>query len=637
MIDGFIKVAAVSPDIKVADIDYNKENIIKNIIKSNEKGVSLVVFPELCITGYTCGDLFLQKELIDAAMRAIICIAEHTAKCECISIIGMPLCYNDKLYNCAAVICKGEILGFIPKTNIPNYTEFYELRYFAPAPNMPCEIKLSNNKIAMMHTKLLFESNNNPEFTFAVEICEDLWTASRPSASHALAGAKIIANLSASNETIGKRDYRRQLTAQESAQSLCAYIYADAGEGESTTDLIYSGHCLIAENGVILNESIPYTNGMITADVDLLRLSHERRRINTFMARDGITGYTTIKFDVNNKNAILTRKFEQKPFVPRNITELSQRCNDILMMQALGLKKRLMHTNVKNAVVGLSGGLDSTLALIVILKAYELAGLDKKGIIAVTMPCFGTTGRTYNNAVSLANLMGVTLKEINIENAVKVHLEDIGHDNSLDIAYENAQARERTQVLMDIANMVNGLVIGTADLSEIALGWATYNGDHMSMYAVNCSVPKTLVRHLIKYYADNTEDHQVSKVLKDILDTPVSPELLPPKDGEIAQKTEDIVGDYQLHDFFLYYAIRWGYTPKRIYDIACTAFNGEYTNEEILKWLKNFYKRFFNNQFKRSCLPDGPKIGSVSLSQRGDWRMPSDAMVSLWLKELEMI
>ena len=376
---------------------------------------------------------------------------------------------------------------------------------------------------------------------------------------------------------------------------------------------------------------------MITSDVDLFRLSHVSRLIITFMSRDGITVYKTIKFDVNNKNAILTRKFEQKPFVPRNITELSQRCNDILMMQALGLKKRLMHTNVKNAVVGLSGGLDSTLALIVILKAYELAGLDKKGIIAVTMPCFGTTGRTYNNAVSLANLMGVTLKEINIENAVKVHLEDIGHDNSLDIAYENAQARERTQVLMDIANMVNGLVIGTADLSEIALGWATYNGDHMSMYAVNCSVPKTLVRHLIKYYADNTEDHQVSKVLKDILDTPVSPELLPPKDGEIAQKTEDIVGDYQLHDFFLYYAIRWGYTPKRIYDIACTAFNGEYTNEEILKWLKNFYKRFFNNQFKRSCLPDGPKIGSVSLSQRGDWRMPSDAMVSLWLKELEMI
>lgn len=637
MIDGFVRVASASPDIKVAEIDYNKKSIADAIIKANEQSVSLIVFPELCLTGYTCGDLFTQDILLSKAKDGLRYIADQTAGLDIVSVIGLPISVGGKLYNCAAVLSNGEILGIVPKTHIPNYSEFYEGRYFVPAPKKPLYIDICGEYGIPFYTNLLFKCSQYEKFIFAVEICEDMWVASSPSVEHTAAGANIIANLSASDEITGKAAYRRKLISMRSSSCLCAYIYADAGIGESTTDLVYSGHCIIAENGTILAESRRFENDMIMAETDVERIEHDRRRINTHYQSGNSDKYITISFDAQIKSLELTRKFRRYPFVPQDSRSLTERCEEIITLQAAGLRKRLQHIGTKNVVIGLSGGLDSTLALLVTIKAYDMLSLDKKGIYAITMPCFGTTERTYNNACLLATELGVTLEEINIKNAVEVHLSDIGHGGAPDVAYENAQARERTQVLMDRANMLNGLVIGTGDLSEIALGWATYNGDHMSMYAVNCSVPKTLVRYLISYYAGNVENQKVKAVLEDILDTPVSPELIPPEDGKISQKTEDIVGDYQLHDYFLYYMMRWGYPPKKIFRIACKSFDGVYSQQEILKWLKNYYRRFFNNQFKRSCVPDGPKVGSVSLSPRGDWRMPSDACANLWLKQLDEI
>ena len=633
MKDGFIRVASAAPDIKVADCDYNADRIIEMIKQAEENSAAAIVFPELCITGYTCGDLFLQKTLLDGAKNALIKIMEQTKDCNIISIVGLPVELGGKLYNCAAVINFGCLFGLVPKINIPSYSEFYETRHFTPWKAdeerffkfIDFDIHFGNN---------FFRCKKIPEFTFGVEICEDLWVPDPPSVKLAAMGANVIFNLSASDEIIGKGDYRRQLVQSQSARLVCGYVYADAGMGESTQDLIFSGHNLIAENGVILSESKKFTTGITYGEIDLHRIANERRRMNTFFV-DINEDYQEILF-AKPKDIELTRKFPPMPFVPSDKSDLNNRCEEILTMQATGLATRLRHIGCKNAVIGLSGGLDSTLALIVAVHAFDMLGLDRKGIIAVTMPCFGTTKRTKSNAHCLAEAYGTTLKEIDITKAVRQHFEDIGQsEDTLDVTYENAQARERTQVLMDIANQTGGIVIGTGDLSELALGWATYNGDHMSMYGVNASVPKTLVRHLVSYESAHTDDKKLASVLEDILATPVSPELLPPADGEISQKTEDIVGPYELHDFFLYYFVRCGFPPKKILRIAEKSFEGSYKKAEIKKWLTVFVKRFFSQQFKRSCLPDGPKVGSVTLSPRGDWRMPSDACVRLWLEDLD--
>ncbi len=636
MNNGFVKVACATPDIKVADAAYNADNIIKIIKRAAVNGIRLIVFPELCITGYTCGDLFLQKPLIDGAVAQLKRIAHETAKCDICAVVGLPYIVDGKLYNVGAVLNYGKVLGMVPKLNIPNYSEFYELRHFTPGMNDARLIDFDGRKIPF-GSRILFTALGMDEFTFAIEICEDLWTVTPPSNSHALAGASIIANLSCSDELTGKEEYRQMLVKSQSARLYCAYLYADSGYGESTQDMVFAGDNIIAENGSILARSRRFENDCVYSEIDLEKLQIERRRSNTYVVSDS-DEYTRVMFRVPTRHCELTRKIDKQPFVPPKGEARAKRSEEILSIQSFGLKKRIEHAWAKTAVIGVSGGLDSTLALLVAVRAFDSLDRDRKDIIAVTMPCFGTTDRTYNNAVNFARSLGVTLKEINIRDAVNQHFKDIEQDPDVyDVTYENSQARERTQMLMDIANKTGGMVIGTGDLSELALGWATYNGDHMSMYAVNAGVPKTLIRYLVEYEAERTDNEALEITLRDILATPVSPELLPPKDGEISQKTEHIVGPYELHDFFLYHMMRFGSSPSKILRLASYAFKGEYDREFILGWMKIFYKRFFQQQFKRSCLPDGPKVGSVALSPRGDWRMPSDASAALWLSEIEKL
>ena len=651
MKDGFICVAAGTPKIRVADCRYNAEQIFTMIREADNQGVKILALPELCLTGYTCGDLFLQDTLLEGAMEGLRTILAATKHLETLAVLGMPIRAAGKLYNCAVAIQKGEIVAIVPKTNLPNYGEFYEQRWFSafngfdrpvniaiPSPCEGCDA---------LYTSLgqtVIECKGLDGLKVGIEICEDLWAADPPSRRLAEAGANIILNLSASNEVVGKAAYRRQLVVGQSGRLCCGYVYADAGEGESTTDVVFTGHNMIAENGALLAEN-RFSTGLTIAEIDVQRLLYERRRMNTFPAqpswRDGVGGYLSHAWAEFTPTATKIRRYvSPTPFIPENAADRAARCEEILTIAALGLKKRLEHTNARTAVVGLSGGLDSTLALLITALAMGMLHRPASDIIAITMPCFGTTDRTKNNAVLLAERMGATLRTIPIGETVKSHFKDIGHSmDDHSVTYENAQARERTQVLMDVANETGGLVIGTGDLSELALGWATYNGDHMSMYGVNASIPKTLVRHLVDYVArDNLKkDEDLTRVLEDILDTPVSPELLPAVQGEISQKTEDLVGPYELHDFFLYYIIRWGFGPRKVLRLAEQAMGRRYDRETILKWLKNFYRRFFAQQFKRSCLPDGPKVGSVALSPRGDWRMPSDAVARLWLEELEEI
>ena len=631
---GFIKVAAATPDIRVADVDYNKGQIIKQMDEAAEAGAKIIVFPELCITGYTCSDLFLQDILLNSAKKALVEIAEHTKNLDTLVFVGVPIAVGGELYNVAAALNHGNILGFTTKSFLPNYGEFYEMRQFRPGPKKAEKILFGGKEIPF-GPQLLFVENQMANLIVSAEICEDVWSPVPPSIEAAREGATVIVNCSASDETIGKASYREALISGQSARLISGYIYANAGEGESTTDLVFGGHNLIAENGTILAEAKRFSNGIIYTEFDVQKIANERRKNTTFTeAQEHVL--PRIPFGLEQTETILTRTFPSRPFVPRDDQERAKRCEEILTIQAMGLKKRLAHTHAKSAVVGISGGLDSTLALLVTAKAFDALGLERSGITAVTMPCFGTTDRTYQNACKMSLKVGATLREVRIGDAVMQHFKDIGHDpQDHSVTYENSQARERTQVLMDIANQTGGLVIGTGDMSELALGWATYNGDHMSMYGVNASVPKTLVRHLVHYFADTCEDSSLKEVLYDVLDTPVSPELLPPKDGEIAQKTEDLVGPYELHDFFLYYFLRMGYEPGKIYRIAKLSFAGEYDDETIYKWLRTFCWRFFSQQFKRSCLPDGPKVGTVALSPRGDWRMPSDACVALWIQNLE--
>ncbi|SDB21208.1 NAD(+) synthase [Eubacterium oxidoreducens] len=634
MKQGFIKVAALTPKVKVADPQYNKQVIIEEIKKAASKNAKIIVFPELCITGYSCSDLFLQQILLEESVQALLEIAKFTEVVDALVFVGLPVAVDGNLYNVAAVLSKGTVMALVPKTNIPTYNEFYEGRYFASAPKNVVPARLTQELVVPMGTDILFQCAKMPEVKIAAELCEDLWVPNPPSIRHAMAGANIIVNLSASNEITGKDGYRLDLVKGQSGRLICGYVYASAGEGESTQDVVYSGHNIIAENGRILAESKRFANEPVYSEFDVQLLNENRRRMNTFAVCH--EGYMGIPFQLDVCETTLSRFIDPAPFVPSKEELRTKRCEEILNIQSYGLKKRIEHTNAKTAVIGISGGLDSTLAFLVTVKAFDLLGKDHKDIIAVTMPGFGTTDRTYDNACTLIRRFGATLQEINIKNAVRVHFDDIGHDESIhDVTYENAQARQRTLLLMDIANQKGGMVIGTGDLSELALGWATYNGDHMSMYGVNASVPKTLVRHLVSYYAEMLDDKELQTVLLDVLDTPVSPELLPPEDGKISQKTEDLVGPYELHDFFLYQMLRCGYSPKKIFRLARIAFDGQYEKEEIAKWLQTFIRRFFAQQFKRSCLPDGPKVGSVAVSPRGDLRMPSDASYNIWRNEAE--
>lgn len=636
MRDGFIKVAAATPDIRVADVTFNTQQICRMIDETSKKGAKIVVFPELCITGYTCGDLFNQDILLEKAKEGLLKAAAYTKDKDMLAFVGVPVALDGKIYNTAAALNEGKVLGLTTKTFLPNYGEFYEMRQFHAGPSCARYLDFNGEKIPF-GPQLLFEAEGIEGLVVSAEICEDVWSAVPPSIRAAREGATIIVNCSASDETIGKAAYRKSLIEGQSARLICGYVYANAGEGESTTDLVFGGHNMIAENGILLESAKRFENGIIYSEIDIKRILSERRKNTTFQPADD-RELIRVPFHVCVEETPLTRTFPSRPFVPGETAERARRCEEILMIQAMGLKKRLSHTRAKSAVVGISGGLDSTLALLVTAKAFDFLGMDRSRIIAVTMPCFGTTDRTYRNACKMAVKLGTSLKEVPIAESVTQHFKDIGHDiDDHSVTYENAQARERTQVIMDIANQENGMVIGTGDMSELALGWATYNGDHMSMYGVNGSVPKTLVRHLVYYYADTCEDQELAEVLYDVLDTPVSPELLPPKDGKIAQKTEDLVGPYELHDFFLYYFLRFGYEPAKIYRIAKYAFAGEYGDETIYRWLCTFCYRFFSQQFKRSCLPDGPKVGTVALSPRGDFRMPSDACVDLWIKNLESV
>ena len=637
MRDGFIKVAAGTPKIRVADCRYNAEQIFTMMREADKQGVKVLCLPELCLTGYTCGDLFLQDTLLCGAEEGLQTILEATRNLDMVTVLGLPVrCkWDNKLYNCAAVIQSGEILGLVPKTYLPNYGEFYEQRWFASGAGVETSVDLCGETVDM-DAAGLFACEKVPNLVLGVEICEDLWATEPPSARLARGGATVILNLSASNELVGKSGYRRNLVVGQSGRLVCGYVYADAGEGESTTDLVFTGHNMIAENGALLAER-RFATGLTISEIDVDRLAYERRRMTTFNGQRQADLWRA-SFSLPLEETRLTRAVSPAPFVPADAEDRAERCNESLKIAALGLKKRLEHTGARTAVVGLSGGLDSTLAILITAVAMKLLDRPASDIIAVTMPCFGTTDRTRDNAVELAERLGATLKRIDIGSAVKVHFKDIGQsmeDHS--VTFENGQARERTQVLMDIANQNGGLVIGTGDLSELALGWATYNGDHMSMYGVNAGIPKTLVRHLVAFVSDDkgSEDPRLSAVLDDILDTPVSPELLPAIEGKISQKTEDLVGPYELHDFFLYYAIRWGFPPRKVFRLAEHALGRTYDRATILKWLNSFYRRFFTQQFKRSCLPDGPKVGSVTLSPRGDWRMPSDAVAALWLEELE--
>ena len=632
MKDGFIKVAAATPKIKVADPAYNTEEILKIIDETEKNGASILVFSELTISGYTCGDLFLQQPLLTECKNQLLRIVKATENKSMLVVVGCPIVIKQKLYNCAIVISDGSILGIVPKTHLPNYSEFYELRHFTSGEGLEEDLWFGEEfGYVNVAVNQLFKCKEIPELVVACEICEDLWVPLPPSTYHAMAGATVICNPSASVETTTKESYRRSLVSNQSARLLAAYIYADAGEGESTQDVVYSGHHLICENGSVLAEAKRFTNEIIYADIDVQKLAAERRKMTSFPGGQ-TDDYFEQEFSLEVKENKITRTFPKAPFVPDNQDERDKRCDEILSLQSMGLKKRLEHTNCKHAVVGISGGLDSTLAVLVTARAFDLLDIPRENLICVTMPCFGTTDRTYQNAVSLIKELGATLKEVRIEKAVRQHFADIGHDeNNHDVTYENSQARERTQILMDMANQYNGMVIGTGDMSELALGWATYNGNHMSMYAVNCSVPKTLVRYLVLYYAETTDNKKLSEVLMDVLDTPVSPELLPPVDGVISQKTEDLVGPYELHDFFLYYMLRFGFPKSKLYRMAKLTFDGVYDDETIKKWLDKFYWRFFSQQFKRSCLPDGPKVGSVAVSPRGDLRMPSDASPTAWI------
>lgn len=653
MKDGFIKVAACTPEIQVADVDFNVDKIISQLEKCREEGVKVAVFPELCITGYTCQDLFFQNALLDKAMEGVVKIAKTTAHSDMLVAVGVPVRANGKLYNCAAVIQDGEVRAFVPKTHLPNYNEFYEARHFAPYRGECAAIDLREYgqlEFIPPMEQTVFLCEEIPELVVGFELCEDLWVADPVSNYLAKAGATLICNLSASDEVIGKDSYRRQLVSNQSARLVAGYIYCSAGDGESTQDMVFSGHNIIAENGSILAESRLFENGITISEIDFKKLAFERRKISTYPASaeweysskdSGFLDMENIsreRFSLEIGETALTRKFAKTPFIPSNQAERNERCHLILQMQSHGLMKRIAHTHSKTVVIGISGGLDSTLALLVCVMAMDLLKRPHTDIVAVTMPCFGTTKRTRSNAEILCDALGVTFREVDISKAVLQHFEDIGHDyNDHSVVFENGQARERTKVLMNIANQVSGMVVGTGDLSELALGWATYNGDHMSMYGVNASIPKTLVRHIVQYYGDTCTSDTLRDVLYDILDTPVSPELLPTdKSGtEMTQKTEDLVGPYELHDFFLYYGIRWGFEPSKVKRLAKYAFEGDYPDEVIDKWLKTFYRRFFSQQFKRSCLPDGAKIGSVTLSPRGDWRMPSDAVAKLWLEDID--
>ena len=639
MKDGFIKVAAATPKIKVADPAYNTEEILKIIDETEKNGASILVFSELTISGYTCGDLFLQQPLLTECKNQLLRIVKATENKSMLVVVGCPIVIKQKLYNCAVVISDGSILGIVPKTHLPNYSEFYELRHFTSGEGLEEDLWFGEEfGYVNVAVNQLFKCKEIPELVVACEICEDLWVPLPPSTYHAMAGATVICNPSASVETTTKESYRRSLVSNQSARLLAAYIYADAGEGESTQDVVYSGHHLICENGSVLAEAKRFTNEIIYADIDVQKLAAERRKMTSFPGGQ-TDDYFEQEFSLEVKENKITRTFPKAPFVPDNQDERDKRCDEILSLQSMGLKKRLEHTNCKHAVVGISGGLDSTLAVLVTARAFDLLDIPRENLICVTMPCFGTTDRTYQNAVSLIKELGATLKEVRIEKAVRQHFADIGHDeNNHDVTYENSQARERTQILMDMANQYNGMVIGTGDMSELALGWATYNGDHMSMYGVNASVPKTLVKYLVQWVAENGVDEDSKTTLLDIVDTPISPELIPAdENGEIKQKTEDLVGPYELHDFFLYYFLRFGFRPSKIYYLANIAFKGNYDEETIKKWLAIFFRRFFNQQFKRSCLPDGPKVGSISISPRGDWRMPSDANSAMWLKEIEAL
>ena len=636
MKDGFLKAAALSPALRVADCAYNTEQILQELRAASARGVKLAVFPEFCLTGYTCGDLFLQRTLQQGALTGLQTLLDASRELDVVALVGLPLLVRGKLYNCAAVLCRGRLLGLVPKTYLPNYGEFYEKRQFTPGSTEVETLTVCGQQVPF-GTSLLFRCREMPSFVLGVELCEDLWSALPPSTFHALAGATVIANLSASDETVGKAEYRRALVANQSARLLCGYLYASAGHGESTQDMVFAGHDLIAENGTLLAETAPFAGGHAETELDCQRMESERARNTSF--EPSTDGYQTVDFSLTLTNTALTRFVDPTPFVPGDPQRRAERCELILKMQADGLAKRLEHAHAKTAVIGISGGLDSCLALLVAVRAMKQLRRPTTDVLAVTMPCFGTTRRTRSNAEILCEELHVSFSEIDIANTVHSHFADIGQDESvLDVTFENGQARVRTLELMDTANRTGGLVVGTGDLSELALGWATYNGDHMSMYGVNTGVPKTLVRHIVQYVADTCGNDTLRDVLVDILDTPVSPELLPTAaDGTIAQQTEKLVGPYELHDFYLYYVLRFGFSPTKIYHLARTAFDGRYEPEVLLAWLKNFYRRFFAQQFKRSCLPDGPKVGSVTLSPRGDWRMPSDACNTLWMAELEKL
>ena len=635
---GFVKVAAAVPRVKVADCKFNSERLEGLITIAEGKGVQILTFPEMCITGYTCGDLFAQQLLLEQAEMALIQILNSTRQLDIISILGMPVVVSSTVINAAVVIQKGKILGVVPKTYLPNYKEFYEQRWFTSA------LQVSENSVRLcgqivpMGNNLLFET---AETTFGIEICEDLWATVPPSSSLALQGAEIIFNLSADDEGIGKHNYLCSLISQQSARCISGYVFSSSGFGESTTDVVFAGNGLIYENGYLLarSERFCLEEQLIINEIDVECIRAERRVNTTFAAnKANCPGKEAVRIStefVNSKDLNLTRTFNPHPFVPQG-SELNSRCEEIFSIQIAGLAQRLLHTGARTAVIGISGGLDSTLALLVCVKTFDKLGLSRKDILGITMPGFGTTDRTYHNAIDLMNSLGVSIREISIREACIQHFKDIGHDlNIHDVTYENSQARERTQILMDIANQTWGMVIGTGDLSELALGWATYNGDHMSMYGVNAGIPKTLVKHLVQWVAENGMDETSKATLLDIVDTPISPELIPAdENGEIKQKTEDLVGPYELHDFFLYYFLRFGFRPSKIYFLAQTAFSGVYDDETIKKWLQTFFRRFFNQQFKRSSLPDGPKVGSISISPRGDWRMPSDASSAAWLKEI---
>ena len=639
---GYVKVAAAVPCVKVADCEFNAGQIEKQIIIAEGKGVQIIAFPELSVTGYTCGDLFAQQLLIEEAEMGLIQIVNNTRQLDIISIVGMPVALNGSLLNAAVVIQKGKVLGVAPKTYLPNYKEFYEKRWFTSA----CDVTETSvrlcGQVVPLGKNLLFETSDT---TFGIEICEDLWAPVPPSSTLVLQGAEIVFNLSADTESIGKHAYLRSLISQQSARCIAGYVFSSCGFGESTTDVVFAGNGLIYENGVLLaaSERFSFEEQVVISEIDVEYLRTERRVNTTFASCRSYTPVdaSAIRISteyVNSKDLNLTRTFDAHPFVPQGPT-LDERCEEIFSIQTSGLAQRLRHTRAKSAVVGISGGLDSTLALLVCVRTFDKLGWPRKGIVGVTMPGFGTTDRTHTNAVELMNSLGVTVREVSIKDACLQHFKDIGHDASVhDVVYENSQARERTQILMDIANQTSGLVIGTGDLSELALGWATYNGDHMSMYGVNGSVPKTLVKHLVKWVAENGMDEASRATLLDIVDTPISPELIPADEaGNIKQITEDLVGPYELHDFFLYYFMRCGFRPSKIYFLATRTFKGTYDEETIKKWLSTFFRRFFNQQFKRSCLPDGPKVGSIAISPRGDWRMPSDASVNAWLKEVEAL